>query len=128
MSIRTIEKNIGTVATWGDPDFDVNVQENYTSLKEIVPMINNSIEDINSVISSINTTEKNTLTYKQNAKDSQDAAQVSALAAQNSANTATQKAIEIEGFQFPTGVTYTPTEVDNKIEEKALESFLGFNF
>lgn len=128
MAIRTIDKNIGTVAAWGDPDFDVNVHENYTSLKEIVPKINNSIDDINAVISTMNVTEKNTLTYKQNAKDSQDIAQQSAVAAQNSLNLTTQKVQEIEGYQFPTGLTYTPVEVDNKIEEKVLESFLGFNF
>lgn len=37
MSIRIIDKNIGTVPTWGDDDFDENVHQNFLDLKEIIP-------------------------------------------------------------------------------------------
>ena len=35
---------------------------------------------------------------------------------------------EIKGYVVPTNATYTPAEIDNKIQNTRLESFLGFNF
>lgn len=54
MPIRKIDKNIGTVPVWGEDNFDANVHENFSSLKEIVPQVNNSIDDMNVVIEDLN--------------------------------------------------------------------------
>lgn len=54
MAIRKIDINIGTVPTWGDTDFDANVHENFTSLKNIVPRINDTVEDIDTVANLLN--------------------------------------------------------------------------
>ena len=53
MSIRKIDKNIGTIPNWGDDDFDENVHENFTDLKTIIPAINNTIDDINALLATI---------------------------------------------------------------------------
>lgn len=53
MSIRKIDKNIGTIPNWGDDDFDENVHKNFTDLKTIIPAINNTIDDINGLLATI---------------------------------------------------------------------------
>lgn len=54
MAIRKIDINIGTVPAWGDEDFDANVHENFTSLKNIVPRINDTVKDIDTVAKLLN--------------------------------------------------------------------------
>jgi hypothetical protein len=84
MTIRTIDKNIETVPTWGDDDFDANVHENFTSLKEIVPKINNSINDMNVVIedltSKIGTVDDSVITVTNAKTDAVAAAEIAVIA------------------------------------------------
>lgn len=88
MSIRKIDKNIGTVPIWGEDNFDANVHENFTSLKEIVPQVNNSIDDMNLVIEDLNSkigTIDDSVVVTSQAKTDAVAAAEAAILAKNEA-------------------------------------------
>lgn len=89
MAIRKIDKNIGTVPVWGEDNFDANVHENFTSLKEIVPQVNNSIDDMNVVIEDLNSkigTVDDSVVVASQAKTDAVAAAEAAVIAKNEAH------------------------------------------
>lgn len=88
MLVRKIDKNIGTVPAWGEDNFDANVHENFSSLKEIVPQVNNSIDDMNVVIEDLNSkigTVDNSVVVTSQAKTDAVAAAEAAILAKNEA-------------------------------------------
>ena len=118
MSIRKIDKNIGTIPIWGNDDFDENVHENFTSLKEIIPKINDTINDIDSTVSLIS--QRDTTISQMKISVEITKKNVDDL----------KKDIDIKHQQvmskvIPTEATYNEETIDNKVKMSQILNLIG---
>lgn len=118
MAIRKIDTNIGTIPVWGEEDFDANVHENFTSLKEIVPKINNTVTDIDTTVNAINARELSVSSMK-----------TSIEATKNNVDTLKQdidlKHQEVMSKVIPTQATYNETTIDGKVRMSQILNITG---
>lgn len=84
------------------------------SVNEIVPQVNSTLSVMNGYYNTVNAKHSEVLTKH-----------AEVLIYRNDALSAKQA---IESYVVPTNVTYSPAEIDAKIQTANLEDFLGFNF
>lgn len=118
MPIRKIDINIGTIPQWGDEDFDANVHENFISLKQIVPKINDTVADIDNTVllitakesgisgmkTSIETTKKNVDDLKKDIDS---------------------KHKEVMNRVIPIEATYSETTINDKVRMSQILNLIG---
>jgi hypothetical protein len=128
-----IEQEISILPTAPQLGQDQNTFDTNTS--NFLPAINNWRTEINTLSTQINIVRNEINVFQINAKGSQDAAAThatNALSYKNDAllyrNDALAAKQSIDGYVIPTNATYTPEQIDTKIQNTRLESFLGFTF
>lgn len=112
MAIRKIDTNIGTVPTWGDEDFDANVHENFTSLKNIVPKINNTVDDIDLAVNKMNILKNQAENIVSTADNSKNIAVQKASEASSSANQALIYKNQLQDYVIPAGTSYSVEQIN----------------
>jgi len=131
--MATITQEISTLPT--APQLG-QVQEVFDSnTSNFLPSLDNWRTEINTLSGQTNAVRNEINVFQINAKGSQDAAAThatNALSYKNDAlayrNDALAAKESIDGYVVPTNATYTPEQIDTKIQNIRLESFLGFNF
>lgn len=118
MAIRKIDTNIGTVPTWGDEDFDANVHENFSSLKNIVPKINDTVDDIDATVVLIS--EKDTAISQMKAGVETTKKNVEEI--EKNINLKHQ---EVMSKVIPTEATYNETTIDGKVRMSQILNLIG---
>ncbi len=125
MTIRKIDKNIGTIPNWGDDDFDANVHENFTDFKEIIPSINNTVDDINLAVNEMNILKNQAETVTSTASNSAAIATQKASEASSSANQALTSKNAIQSYVIPAGASYSVEQINTQNSAMTKAQFIA---
>jgi len=111
MTISKITAFIKTVATWGDSDFDKNVHENFSSLKEMGPQINATAADIQAAGESIELIQNNINSTKEDIDTKKEQIDT--------------KHSEVMGHAIPTEATYNTQTINKKVKMSQILNLTG---